>query len=171
MPMKCFPLLAFLTLCVTSCADYQVGARKPPSLKEVNTISVSIFDNATLHPRVGAMATSAVASAMTLDGTYKIVSASQADAVLEGTVRRIEYDRIRGTRFNSLRPEELQNVVVLSWVLRDAQDPTKVLASGTSRGSSQLFVGANLQTDRNNALPEAIQRAGEALVSKISNGY
>jgi hypothetical protein len=53
----------------------------------------------------------------------------------------------------------------------DVVDPTKVLASGVSSGSSQLFVSSNLQTARNNALPEALERAGEALVSKLANGY
>lgn len=169
--MRSILLFTATALLLASCAGYQVGPRKPPSLEGVNTISVSVFDNATLHPRVGAMATSAVASALTMDGTYRMAAADKADAVLEGTVRRIEYDRIRGTRFNSLRPEELESLVVLSWVLRDAKDPTQVLASGTSEGSSQLFVSANLQTDRNNALPEAVERAGEALVSTIANGY
>lgn len=169
--MKPISLIALLCTLLASCAGYQVGPSKPPSLKEVHTISVSVFDNDTLHPRVGPMVTSAVASAMTMDGTYKIVAASKADAVLEGTVRSIQYDRIRGERLNTLRPVELGNTVVLGWVLRDAKDPTKVLANGTSRGSSQLFVPSNLQTARHAALPEATERAGEALVSKLANGY
>ena len=169
--MKSLFLTAALCLSLVSCAGYRVGAQKPPSLKAVNTISVSVFENDTLHPRVGAMATSAVTSAMTLDGTYKLVSASEADAVLEGTVRNINYERIRGRRFDSLRPEELSNTVVLAWVLRDARDPTKILASGISRGESQLFVASNLQTARQAALPEATERAGEALVSRLANGF
>jgi hypothetical protein len=169
--MKSFSLLTALCLLMVSCAGYQVGPRKPPSLAKVNTISVSVFENDTLHPRAGAMATSAVASAMTLDGSYKIVSAANADAVLEGTVRSIHYGRIRGQRLDSLRPQELDNTVTLGWVLRDAKDSTKVLASGASHGSSQLFVASNLQTARQNALPEAMERAGESLVSKIANGF
>lgn len=169
--MKSISLLGLLCLLLASCAGYKVGNSKPPSLKNVKTISVNVFDNDTLHPRVGAMATSAVTSAITLDGTYKIVPSSEADAVLEGTVRSIKYDRIRSRRFNTLRPEELDNTVILSWVLRDAKDPSKVLANGTARGESQLFVASNLQTARQSALPEATERAGEALVSKLANGY
>jgi hypothetical protein len=156
---------------LVSCAGYHVGPKKPPSLNDVHTISVSVFENDTLHPRAGALATSAVASAMTLDGTYKIVSADKADAVLEGSVRSIRYERIRSRRFDTLRPEELDNMVILAWRLRDSKDPTKILASGTSRGSSQLFVASNLQTARQGALPEATERAAEALVSTLSNGY
>lgn len=169
--MKTFPLLAALSLLLVSCAGYQVGPRKPPSLAKVNTISINVFENDTLHPRAEVLATSAVASAVTLDGTYKIVPKSEADAVLEGTVRRIEYQTIRSRRFDALRPEELDNRVLLSWVLRDAKDPTQVLASGTANGQSQLFVSSNLQTARQNALPEAMERAGEELVSRIANGF
>lgn len=158
-------------LCLVSCAGYQLGGVKPASLAKVKNISVPMFSNATLHPRAEALATSAVANAIVQDGTYRVSSLDKADAVLEGNLREIKYSTIRGTRLDTLYPEELANTVTLSWTLRDAKDPTKVLASGTSSGSSQLFVSANLQTARNNALPEALERAGEALVSRISNGY
>ena len=91
--------------------------------------------------------------------------------MLEGNLLEIKYSAIRGTRLDTLLPEELTNRVTLGWTLRDARNPTKVLASGTSTGSSQLFVSSNLQTARNNALPEALERAGVALVSRIANGY
>jgi hypothetical protein len=105
------------------------------------------------------------------DGTYKITTQDRADAVLEGTLSSITYSTIRGTRRDTMRPEELENTVVLTWRLRDAKNPTKVLASGSSSGRSQLFVSSNLQTARNNALPEACMRAAEAMVSRIATGY
>ena len=154
-----------------SCAGYQLGGMKPPSLAKVKTISVPMFSNSTLHPRAEAVATSAVANAIVQDGTYRISDLDHADAVLEGDLKEIKYTAIRGTRLDTLLPEELTNTATLTWTLRDARDPTKVLASGIATGSSQLFVSANLQTARNNALPEALERAGEALVSKLANGY
>jgi len=140
-------------------------------MARVKCIAVPMFANATLHPRAEAIATSAVANAFVQDGTYRITGMNQADAVLEGTLSGIKYSTIRGTRLDTLHPEELANTVTLTWTLRDARDRTKVLASGTSSGSSELFVATNLQTARNNALPEALERAGEALVSRLANGY
>lgn len=168
--MKSF---AFFACCLFlgSCAGYRLGGVKPASLARVNRITVPMFTNSTLHPRAEALATSAVANAIVQDGTYRISTLDQADAVLEGNLGEIKYTAIRGTRLDTLLPEELTNTVTLNWTLRDARDPTKVLASGVSSGTSQLFVSANLQTARNNALPEALERAGEALVSRISNGY
>ena len=94
-----------------------------------------------------------------------------ADAVLEGELKRIEYRFIRGSRVDSAYPEELANTVTIEWTLRDAKDPGKLLAAGSARGTSQLFVSSNLQTARNNALPEALDRASEALVSRLAIGY
>ncbi len=156
---------------MVSCAGYQLGGMKPAPLAGVKSIAVPMFANDTLHPRASALATSAVANALVQDGTYRISTTDKADAVLEGTLKRIEYRQIRGSRFDSAFPEELSNKVTIDWTLRDARDPTIVLAKGKSQGTSQLFVSANLQTARNNSLPEALDRASEALVSTIANGY
>lgn len=160
---------ALLVLC--SCAGYQLGGIKPASLAKVETISVPMFSNATQHPRANAIATSAVTNAIVQEGSYRIATDAKADAVLVAEVSAIDYEAIRGTRLDSLFPEELANTVIINWTLKDARDPTKVLASGSSRGTSQLFVSSNLQTARNNALPEAFERAGEALVSTLANGF
>ena len=169
-PVKYFYLLA-APLLLVSCAGYQLGGTKPASLMKVRTNAVPMFANSTLHPRAEALATSAVADAFVQDGTYRLAKTDHADALLEGKLRSITYTAIRGTRRDTLLPEELANTVTIEWTLRDARDPTKVLASGESSGTSQLFVATNLQTARNNALPEALEHAGEALVSRLANGY
>lgn len=158
-------------LFLASCAGYQLGGVKPAALSGVHRVSVPMFANDTQHPRAEAIATSAVSSAFVQDGTYRISPLDQADAVLEGSVRSVRYSTIRGRRLDTQRPEELSNTVNLEWTLRDARDPTRILATGTSSGTSQLFVDANLQTARNNALPDAMERAAEALVSRLANGY
>jgi hypothetical protein len=112
-----------------------------------------------------------VANAIVLDGTYRIGSPDQADAILEGKLRSIKYSTIRGSRLDTQLPEELANTVTIEWTLRDSRNPTRTLASGTSAGTSQLFASSNLQTARNNALPEALERAGDALVSRLADGF
>ena len=164
-------IITAAALGLASCAGYRLGGIKPASLADVKTIEVPMFSNATQHPRANALATSAVTNAIVQEGTYRIGTTDQADAVLVGELSEINYRAIRGTRIDSLYPEELANTVVLRWTLKDARDPTKVLATGSSTGESQLFVSSNLQTARNNALPEALERAGEALVSTLANGY
>ncbi len=166
-------VLLSLISCVVlgSCAGYQLGGVKPPSLSGVKTISVPMFLNGTLHPRAESLATSAVTNAIVQDGTYRLADRSKADAVLEGKLAEIDYSTLRSSRLDSLLAEELTNTVGIEWVLRDARDPTKVLASGVSTGTSSFFVDSNLQTARQNALPDALERAGQGLVSKLATGF
>lgn len=168
--MKFFSLVA-LALALVSCAGYRLGDSKPASLRAVQTIAVPMFRNSTLLPRGEAMATSAVVAALVQDGTYQIEDSSKADAILEGNLRTVEYSNLRGSRINVLRPEELRNTVTLDWILRDSKNPIKTLASGSSAGSSTFFAASNLQTARNNAMPDALGRASVALVSTLANGF
>jgi Lipopolysaccharide-assembly len=168
--MKFFYLIA-LPLALVSCAGYEVGDSKPASLARVKTIAVPMFKNSTLLPRGEAMATSAVVAALVQDGTYQIADIGKADAILDGTLRSVRYSNVRGSRINVLRPEELENNVTIDWTLRDAKNPTRTLASGASAGSSTFFAASNLQTARNNAMPDALGRAGVALASAIANGF
>ncbi|WP_193214336.1 LPS assembly lipoprotein LptE [Luteolibacter marinus] len=163
--------LFLIALAATSCTGYQLGGAKPAVLRDVRNINVPMFQNDTLHPRAEALATSAAADAIVLDGTYRITDIDKADAILSGTVHTITYTPLRSTRLDTLRPEELQNQVTINWTLKDARDPMKVLASGSSTGSSRFFVDSNLQTSRNNALPDALQRASASMVSRIANGF
>lgn len=168
--MKCFTL-AVCCVSLVSCAGYRLGGMKPSALAKVHSITVPMFSNNTLHPRAEALATSAVANAFVQDGTYRITNLDQADAVLEGKLSAIDYSSVRNSRLDTLFPEELTNTVRIDWKLRDARNPTKILISGTSLGASQFFISSNLQTARNNALPEALELAGEALVSTLTNGH
>ncbi|MBN8459567.1 MAG: hypothetical protein J0M04_17190 [Verrucomicrobia bacterium] len=168
--MRTFLLL--LTACVLpSCVGYRVGNVKPHALESVKTIAVPMTANDTQHPRAEVLATSALTGAFAQDGTYRVGSVGNSDAVLETRLRSIRYSAIRSQRLDSLRPEELSTVVTIDWVLKDARDPSKVLARGSNTGNSQLFVDADLQTARNNALPDALERAGTAIVSRLANGF
>ncbi|MFN4943743.1 MAG: LPS assembly lipoprotein LptE [Akkermansiaceae bacterium] len=166
-----FNLLVLLSVFLSSCAGYQLGGTKPPSLASVQRISVSMLENGTLHPRAEAIATSAVTAAVVQNGTYRLSDLDHADAVLEGEVTSIDYSALRGSRLDALAAEELTNTVKISWRLKDARDPTKLLASGSSMGQSTFFVDSNLQTARQNALPVAFERAAQNLILRISSGY
>lgn len=166
-----FQLLVLLSVALSSCAGYQLGGSKPPSLASVERISVSMFENGTLHPRAEAIATSAITAAVVQNGAYQISDLSDADAILEGAVTSIDYSTLRGSRIDALAAEELTNTVRINWRLKDARDPTRLLASGTSTGQSTFFVDSNLQTARQNALPDAFERAAQNLILKLSSGY
>jgi len=164
-------LAIFFIGALGSCAGYRLGVNKPVAMTKVKNIHVPMFANQSFHPRAEALATSAVVNAFTTDGTYRITALDEADAVLEGRVASIDYSQLVGNRLDTALPEQLRNSVTLGWELKDARDRSRVLMAGSSVGTSQLFVTSNLQTSRNNALPEAVERAGEKIVSLLSNSY
>lgn len=162
---------AFCALALSSCAGYQLDGAKPAVLSGVESIAIPMVSSKILHPRAEALATSAAAEALVLDGTYELGTTDASDAVLDVTIEEIRYDQIRATRLDTLRPEELQSTVTFVWTLRENGGQNQVLASGASVGRSRLFTDSNLQTSRNNALPDAFDRASEAMISRLANGY
>ena len=169
-PPLLLPLLAPLLL-LASCAGYHLGNSKPAALAHVKSIAVPMFNNDTQHPKAEVLATSAVSSALSQDGTFHLTTSGHADAILNGRVKNISYSAIRGSRLDTVHPEELTNTVSLIWTLTDAKNPRNILVTGVSMGTSQLFVDPDLQTARNNALPDALERAADSLVSRLANGF
>lgn len=166
-----YALLFLIALTMVSCSGYQLGGSKPPSLAGVKTIAVPMFANGTQEPRAEALVTTAVTNAFLRDGTYRLATRDSADAVLEGKLAGIRYSTLRSSRLDSLLAEEVTNEVTIEWTVRDAKDPTRILASGFSVGSSSFFADSNLQTARRNALPDAFSRAGNNLVTRLASGY
>jgi hypothetical protein len=154
-----------------SCAGYHLEGQRPQALVHVKNIRVPLFENKTLIPRGEALATNSLIDAIASDGTYRIANDATADAVLKGTVESINYDQVRATRLDTLRSEELENTITLSWELRDAKNPLKVLAKGRATGVSRFAIDANLQTARTSALPDAMQRAATQVVGRLTDDY
>ena len=165
----------FLTLCclglLSSCAGYRLGGEKPQHLVAVNSLCIPLAKTRTLIPRSEALTTNVVADAITRDGTYKIGTASDSDATLLLTLEEITYRQTSSDRRDTLRSEQLTLEVKISWQLVDPKRPGKPLEEGSNSGRTRLFVDDNLQTARANALPDALQRAAQAIVSRIADGF
>lgn len=163
--------LLILTLALTSCAGYHLGGAKPAHLSHVKSIHVPLFENDSLLVRAESIATNSAVDAIIRDGTYSIATAGTADAVLEGRVTNIDYSQVSSSRLDTLRSEELGMVITIEWVLRDGRDPSRVLESGKSKGSTRFFAGGNLHVARTNALPDALRRATESMVMRFADGF
>jgi len=160
-------VLGFLATIFSSCAGYSIqGKLKPRALQGVKRIHIPLFENDTLMPRADVMATNSMTDAISLDGTYKLASSGDADAILRGKLQSIRYNQVRATRLDTLRAEEMQNVVTLKWELIDARNPLRIIATGRATGNSRFAIDANQQTARNNALPDAMQRACKQIIGR-----
>lgn len=167
-----FSALAAMSLVFSCCAGYQLQSGRPKAMAQVKKIHVPLFENKTLIPRGEALATNSVIDAITSDGTYRISTAEQADAILYGSVETVTYSQVRATRLDTLRSEEMENTITLKWELRGNHGSNmKVLSSGKARGSSRFAIDANQQTARQNALPDALQRAATQVVGRLTDDF
>ena len=164
-------MMSALALSQGSCAGYERGGAKPGHLAMVHQLNVEMVENDTQIPRAAALATNCLIDAITHDGTYRVSRIDTADARLLTTLQKVEYRQARSTREDILRSEELEMEVHLHWSLVDARNPAKILASGTSRGSTRFFVDPNLQTARQTALVDAVKRAAEGMVARFTEGF
>lgn len=167
----CFFLCALSVLVFASCSGYQLGGSKPAHLAHISKIHVPLFKNDTLLIRAESYATNSAVDAIVRDGTYLIANAASADAVLYGKVSEVKYKQVSSSRRDSLRSEELGMDVGIEWKLYDSKNLNKLLAQGKAVGSTRFFAGGNLRTARTNAMPDALRRASENMVSRIADGF
>ncbi len=157
-------------LCLNGCLGYHIGPVKPYYLHDVHTIAVPTFKNETLIPRVEALVTGTVIKQFQQDGTYRIASEGNADAVLKAEITRISRSPARSVRGNVLATTEFNLSMRVHYRLvgRDGQ---ALGPPGEAVGTTSFFVGTDVVTDERQALPLATEELATRLVSQLSEGW
>ena len=163
--------LFILTFVLCSCAGYQIGGSKPAHLSAIKSIYVPLFQNDTLLERAETIATNSAVDAITRDGTYKVLNNQQADGVLLGKITRADFNQVSTSRLDSDRAEELNITLSVEWALVDANNPQTILEKGTAKGSTRFFAADNISIARTNGLEEALRKACESIVTRLSDGF
>jgi len=138
-------------------------------MRDVHTIAVPTFGNATVLPRIEALVTGTLIKQFQQDGTYRIANVGQADATLKGEIVRINRSPARSVRGNVLATTEFNLNMALHYTLT-ARDG-KVLSAGETNGSTSFFVSTDVTTDERQALPLATEDLAKRLVSQLSEGW
>jgi len=172
--MKKLLLLVPLLLSIAGCG-YNLGEIKPTPMRRVTTIAVNTFKNQTLIPRLEAQTADAVVKQFQQEGTYRIESADQADAIVEGTIVSVERQPMRVFASNVLQTSEFELTLIVKYQVID-RTTGAVLLQGTAVGVTPFFteadrVNSDIVTSQNINYPIAAQRMAEKLVSKVSSGW
>jgi hypothetical protein len=167
-PFRFFALAALLTL--TSCAGYHLGGQKPSHLQGVTKLAVPTFDNQTLEPRLASVVTNSLIKQIQTDGSYQIVSKEDADAVLQGTITRVERSQFRSFRQNVLRTAQLQMRLTLNYMIKDTASG-RAIHKGTSSAITYVILDSNVQNSEAQALDDAAQRLATNVANEISEGW
>jgi len=160
---------AAAALTFSSCAGYRPGADRPAIMEGVQTLAVPVFRNDSTIPRSSVLITNRVIRQFQVDGTYRIVDSSRADAILRGTIRPVRRLQLRSEKRNTLRTLEQEVRLILDYSVETRSGA--VLTTGSVEGSTSVFLDPNFQRSEYQALDDAAARLAEDLVSRLSEGW
>lgn len=174
--MRLWGLLPVLALWFGGCAGYHIGPIKPTPMKSVQKIAVTNFKNDTLEPRIEVLMANALIKQIQQDGSYRITSEQDADAIVQGSIDRIERFAARGAKNDFYQTSEY-NLGVFAKIRVTEKRTGKVLMERSLTGNSSFFVsGRNLRTadvnkDERQAIPLAAEDLATQMVSYLSEGW
>ena len=167
--MKKLPF-SLLVLLLSGCAGYHLGPATPAYLREIHSIAVPIFQNATLLPRIEALVTGTIIKQFQQDGTFRIASEENADASLKGEIVAVGRSPARSVRGNVLATTEFNLALRVRYTLV-GRDGKTIAGPAEAAGSTSFFVGEDVNTDERQALPLAAEQLAGHLVSQLSEGW
>lgn len=155
---------------LSGCAGYHLGPAKPEFLKDIHTLAAPTFRNDTLEPRLEVLVTNTVIKQLQQDGTYRITNEADADAILTGTIEKIQRNPARSVRGNVLLTREFNLTITIRFQLAE-RTTRRVLDSGTLIGTTSFFVGSDLEQNERQAIPLAAEQAAVRLTSQLTEGF
>lgn len=168
--MKTLGCAVLLALTLSGCAGYRIGPVKPAYLAHVETIAVPAFQNQTFLPHISALVTNTVIRQIQQDGTYRIVTEENADAVLKATILSVSRSPVRSVRGNVLATTEFNLGLTISYSLVDRTGKV-LIGPATITGATSFFVSADVTTEERQALPLAAEDVAVRMASQLSEGW
>jgi lipopolysaccharide assembly LptE-like protein len=159
-----------LALLLSGCAGYHLGPATPTYLRQIHSIAVPTFRNATLVPRIEVLVTGTVIKQFQQDGTFHIANEDNADATLKGEITAVGRSPARSVRGNVLATTEFNLSLRVRYTLI-GRDGKTVAGPSEAAGLTSFFVGADVSTDERQALPLAAEQLAVQLVSQLSEGW
>ncbi|HEX7518419.1 MAG TPA: LptE family protein [Chthoniobacterales bacterium] len=159
-----------LALLLSGCAGYRIGPATPAYLRQIHSIAVPTFRNATLVPRIEVLVTGTVIKQFQQDGTFRIANEDNADATLKGEIVLVGRSPARSVRGNVLATTEFNLSLRVRYTLV-GRDGKTIAGPSEAAGLTSFFVGADVSTDERQALPLAAEQLAGRLVSQLSEGW
>jgi Lipopolysaccharide-assembly len=162
----------FLPMLVSlvGCAGYTLGPTPPTYMKGVQKIAVPILKNATIAPDIEALATTTVIRQIQQDGTYQVTGASQADAIVVGTITSVDRSKARSLVGNVLASAEFNLRITIDFRI-ERPDTQQLLGRRIVEGDTSFFVGNDVSSQERQAVPLAVQDAAVQFVSYLTEGW
>lgn len=156
--------LASAAALLAGCLGYRLGTTLPP---DIRSIAVPTFVNRTAEPMLEVETTNKTISEFQKDGTLKIRDISEADAVLEVTIRKVELTPLRYSATDKVRPNEYRMTLTAAYKLRRLSDDRVIGESSEVTGETTFPYSGDMMSAKRMALPDAAEDLGRAIATQV----
>ncbi|HBA85075.1 MAG TPA: hypothetical protein DCZ95_13365 [Verrucomicrobia bacterium] len=157
-----------LMLGLTGCAGYRLGSMLPPDIK---TVYVPTFINRTTEPMIETETTAAVIRQLQQDGSMKVVSSEEADAVLEVTVKNYELEPLAYSEVDKTTANEYRIRLTAAVVLRRLSPDEVVVEAPSVQGESTFLMEGDFTTSKQRGLPAAAADLAHSIVERVVEAW
>jgi hypothetical protein len=160
--------LLAVALAVAGCAGYRLG---PTLGAEYRSVAVPMFRNKTYKPQLEAQITNSIIKRFQADGTLRVESVADADIILTGEITDYRRHQLRSARTDTGAPREYRVSIDAKIEARDRVTGKLVLAPTVVTGSADTFIGADLQSAEQQALPLIADDLAKQVVTLLAEKW
>ncbi len=162
-----FKILVVLVLSLTGCASYKLGAVHDPGFK---TIFVENLKSDVDEPGLENLVSTTIVRAIQNDGTVQVTTPETADVILRGRITKFEMSPVLYSRSNEITPTEATMNIGVTYTMSRRGEKTPYY-HGNAAGTTTLFIGSDLQSDKRQGVPLAAEDLGRKIVSQFADAW
>jgi hypothetical protein len=167
--MKPLPWLAgLLAFVLAGCAGYRLGPTNGAAAGS-RTVRVQYFDNRTLEPRLSEAVALALRKRFQQDGTYRLVSAGDADVVVRGQFVRFERGPLTFQPRDVASSRDLELLLLTRVVVEDRREGRRVVDQDVIARHT-IRVGVDQASAERQAVPHLADDLANRVVPLVVDG-
>ncbi len=162
------PICSLLAgLALSGCAGYKLGSVDAG----YKTVAVPVFRNQTTKPQLEAPLTNALLRRIQADGSLQVKWADEADVVVNGVI--LSYDRqvLRSLPAETRTPREYRLRIEVLVEAKHRRTGEVIISPTKFSGQADTFIGSDLQTAENQALPLIADDLARQIVSQLTEKW
>jgi len=165
--LELFALVAATGL-LAGCAGYHLGPVNGVVAGE-KSIEILPFNNQTLQPRLGDVATRALRERLQTDGTYHLATHGPGDIVVSGVITRYNREGLSYLN-NDVTTTENYRVGIIAHVVVRERATGKLLLDKNVNGYTLIHVGTDLADSERQSLPLLAEDLARNITELITEG-
>ncbi len=160
-------LSAVLALGLLGCSSYKLGTYHDPGFK---TIFVENLRSEVDEPGLENLVSTTIVRQIQKDGTVQVTNLEDADVILRGHINEFEMTPVRYSHSNEITPTEANMTIGITYTLT-RKKAKESFYRGHATGTTSLFIGSDLQSDKRQGVPLAAEDLGRKVVSQFVDAW